>query len=192
MPSSPLRTNFRKEFGGVWRLSWLWVWMVLALRSYWGSPPKGDPNAHAQSQLYATFSAVSAHSYLVPAEFLPFQNTHYLPQSTTMPSHNNPNRPSGLKPRHVAAKKLKQKQANKQRVAKTTAPRTSQAIRKAAPLSKKKARKLDKKMVYARQRAVEAEFEKREVEMKDVGGREQGARQGGQDDVERMDIDVAS
>ena len=109
-----------------------------------------------------------------------------------MPSHTNPNKPSTLKPRHVAATKAKRKRQSKR--VNDSAPKTSQAIRKAAPLSKKKARKLEKKIGYARQRAVEEEFEKREVEMRDVAERTKESRDGrakGQEE-ELMDLDGIS
>ncbi len=84
-----------------------------------------------------------------------------------MPSRSNPNTPSSLRPK--AARTIRSKRQNTQRIARNKvtkpAPRTSQAIRKAAPLSRKKARKLDKKIGYAKQRAME---ETGEVEMKDI------------------------
>ena len=84
-----------------------------------------------------------------------------------MPSRSNPNTPSSLKVK--TARTIKTKRQNTQRLARNKiskpTPRTSQAMRKAAPLSRKKARKLDKKMGYAKRRAMEKEGE---VEMKDV------------------------
>lgn len=84
-----------------------------------------------------------------------------------MPSRSNPNTPSSRRPK--AARTIRSKRQNTQRIARDKitkpAPRTSQAIRKAAPPSRKKARKLDKKIGYAKQRAME---ETGEVEMKDV------------------------
>ena len=84
-----------------------------------------------------------------------------------MPSRSNPNTPSSFRPK--AARTIRSKRQNTQRIARDKitkpAPRTSQAIREAAPLSRKKARKLDKKIGYARQRAME---QTGEVEMKDV------------------------
>ena len=84
-----------------------------------------------------------------------------------MPSRSNPNTPSSFRPK--AARTIRSKRQNTQRIARDKitkpAPRTSQAIRKAAPPSRKKARKLDKKIGYARQRAME---QTGEVEMKDV------------------------
>ena len=84
-----------------------------------------------------------------------------------MPSRSNPNTPTSQK--RKTARTLKSKRQQIQRLAKTKitkpTPHTSQAIRKAAPLSKKKARKMEKKIGYARKRAME---EAGEVEMKDV------------------------
>ncbi len=84
-----------------------------------------------------------------------------------MPSRSNPNTPSSLRPK--TARTIRSKRQNTQRIARNKitkpAPRTSQAIRKAAPLSRKKARKLDKRIGYAKQRAMEKTGE---VEMKDV------------------------
>ena len=68
-----------------------------------------------------------------------------------------------------AARPLKSKRQETKRLAKSKitkpTPRTSQALRKAAPLSRKKAKKVEKKIGYARRRAME---EAGEVEMKDV------------------------
>ena len=84
-----------------------------------------------------------------------------------MPSRSNPNTPTALK--RKTARTLKSKRQQIQRLAQNKitkpTPRTSQAIRRAAPLSKKKARKVEKKIGYARKRAME---EAGEVEMKDV------------------------
>lgn len=81
---------------------------------------------------------------------------------------------------------------SKQRAAKSSAstPQSSAAIRKAAPLSNKKARKLEKKMGYARRRALEDEFDRREVEMRDVKERGSEKEDGGRAGEERMDVDV--
>ena len=85
-----------------------------------------------------------------------------------MPSRSNPNTPSSLRPK--TARTIRSKRRNTQRIARNkitkSVPRTSQAIRKAAPLSRKKARKLDKKIGYAKQRAMEetGEVERRDVE----------------------------
>ena len=84
-----------------------------------------------------------------------------------MPSRSNPNTPTSQK--RKTARTLKSKRQQTQRLAKAKitkpTPHTSQAIRKAAPLSKKKARKIEKKIGYARKRAME---EAGEVEMKDA------------------------
>ncbi|MCJ1450039.1 hypothetical protein MMC28_000367 [Mycoblastus sanguinarius] len=87
-----------------------------------------------------------------------------------MPSRSNPNTPTSLKPK--TAHTLKSKRKHSQRLAhnKITkpTPRTSQAIRKAAPHSKKKARKVEKKIGHAKRRALEEALLAGEVEMKDV------------------------
>ena len=110
-----------------------------------------------------------------------------------MPSRSNPNTPRSQRPK--TARTLRSKRQNTQRVARDKitkpAPRTSQAIRKAAPLSRKKARKLDKKIGYAKQRAME---ETGEVEMKDVEeakSTSNGPKDDFKDEEEaRMELDV--
>ncbi|KAG8532741.1 uncharacterized protein KY384_002618 [Bacidia gigantensis] len=77
-----------------------------------------------------------------------------------MPSHTNPNKPSKVKRQHKAAAKAKSRQRHGQRISKTLTP---------APITKKKARKLDKKSGYAKQRALAQQLQESEVEMKDVG-----------------------
>ena len=109
-----------------------------------------------------------------------------------MPSASNPNMPTSLKPK--TARILKFKRQNTQRIAASkvtkATPRTSQAIRKAAPLSRKKARKLDRKMGYAKKRMME---EAGEVEMKDVddvkGGRRMSKAELAEDDKMKIDSD---
>ena len=64
----------------------------------------------------------------------------------------------------LKSKRQETKRLAKSKITKPT-PRTSQALRKAAPLSRKKAKKVEKKIGYARRRAME---EAGEVEMKDV------------------------
>ncbi|CAL8578830.1 hypothetical protein XPA_004603 [Xanthoria parietina] len=88
-----------------------------------------------------------------------------------MASRSNPNMPSKAKPK--AARVLKNKRKNNQRLAsnkigKQTVPRTSQALRQAAPLSGKKARKLMKKKGYTQQRKDLEQCLAAEVQMKDV------------------------
>ncbi|KAL8968250.1 MAG: hypothetical protein Q9183_002554, partial [Haloplaca sp. 2 TL-2023] len=88
-----------------------------------------------------------------------------------MPSRSNPNVPSKSKPK--TAKVLKNKRKNTQRLAnskinKNSVPRTSQALRQNAALSRKKARKLDKKGGYASKRRELERFMEAEVEMRDV------------------------
>lgn len=103
-----------------------------------------------------------------------------------MPSRSNPNTPTALKPK--TARTLKSKRQQTQRLARNLkitkpTPRTSQAIRQAAPLSRKKAKKVEKKIRYAEKRAME---EAGEVVMKDVadfddgkvGKSEKGKREG--------------
>ena len=112
-----------------------------------------------------------------------------------MPSRSNPNTPTSLKPK--TARTLKSKRQQTQRLAKNKitkpTPRTSQAIRKAAPLSRKKAKKVEKKVGYARKRAMEAVGE---VEMKDVAGFDgkvgkwDNAGREGKDDAD-MEVDGA-
>ncbi len=84
-----------------------------------------------------------------------------------MPSRSNPNTPSSLK--RKTASKLQSKRQRTQRLAhnKVTkpTPRTSQALKQSAPLSKKRARKLEKKVGFAQERRME---EIGDVEMKDV------------------------
>ena len=93
-----------------------------------------------------------------------------------MPSRSNPNTPSSQK--RKTASVLKSKRRHTQRLAhnKITkpTPRTSQAIRRAAPLSNKKARKVEKKIGFARKRKLEEDM--REVEMKDVDKQGQNMR----------------
>ncbi|MCJ1266095.1 hypothetical protein MMC22_005977 [Lobaria immixta] len=84
-----------------------------------------------------------------------------------MPSRSNPNTPSSLKPktaRTLKTKRQKTQRIVRNRISKST-PRTSQAIRRAAAPSQKKARKLERKQRFARKRRM---AEMGEVEMKDV------------------------
>ena len=84
-----------------------------------------------------------------------------------MPSRSNPNTPSSLKPK--TARTLKTKRQKTQRIVRSrlskSAPRTSQAIRRAAAPSQKKARKQERKQRFARLRRM---AELGEVEMKDL------------------------
>ena len=112
-----------------------------------------------------------------------------------MPSRSNPNTPSSQKRKTAAT--IKSKRRNTQRLARNKitkpTPRTSQAIRRAAPLSNKKARKVGKKIGFARKRKLEEELG--EVEMKDVEkeGRNMREKKEGtaaRDDGEtKMDVD---
>ena len=111
-----------------------------------------------------------------------------------MPSRSNPNTPSSQK--RKTASTLKSKRLHTQRLARNKitkpTPRTSQALRQAAPLSKKKARKLEKKLGFAKQREMEAMGE---VAMKDVDnlgkkGRRQGAEQP-ESAEQKMELDPA-
>lgn len=108
--------------------------------------------------------------------------------------------PTSRKPK--TARTLKSKRQNTQRltankITKPT-PRTSQALRQAAPLSRKKAKKLDKKIGYAKKRAME---EAGEVEMKDVEDTKAGRRaakakasekEGKEGQAEKMEVDEVS
>lgn len=108
--------------------------------------------------------------------------------------------PTSRKPK--TARTLKSKRQNTQRltankITKPT-PRTSQALRQAAPLSRKKAKKLDKKIGYAKKRAME---EAGEVEMKDVEDTKAGRRaakaqargeEGEEGQTEKMEVDELS
>lgn len=123
------------------------------------------------------------------------QATRLLSHQLTMPSRSNPNTPSSQK--RKAASALKSKRRHTQRLAhnKITkpTPRTSQAIRKAAPLSKKKARKVEKKINFARKKHLEEELgevEMRDVEKEGKNMREKKENAGEQgDDEMRMDVD---
>ncbi|KAL8736802.1 MAG: hypothetical protein Q9166_000168 [cf. Caloplaca sp. 2 TL-2023] len=80
------------------------------------------------------------------------------------------------KAKRKTASVIKSKRKNNQRlennkVSKQTVPRTSQALRQAAPLSRKKARKLMKKDGYTQQRKAVDQFLEAEVEMKDLDGK---------------------
>ena len=107
---------------------------------------------------------------------------------TKMPSRSNPNTPTSHKPKTAHA--LRSKRQNTQRLTQNAKNavvlRTSQAIRKAAPLSKKKARKLEKRIGYKRKRALQEVLDAGEVEMTDVK-EEGGKRRGG---GEAMDVDI--
>ena len=62
-------------------------------------------------------------------------------------------------------------------------PRTSQALRKAAPISAKRARKLETKKLHARNRAIESALEAGEVEMRDVSSKEKKVEKAGSIDT---------
>ncbi|KAL8904108.1 MAG: hypothetical protein Q9207_003499 [Kuettlingeria erythrocarpa] len=94
-----------------------------------------------------------------------------------MASRSNPNTPAKSRRKTVGVLKSKRKHlqrlatANKERkISKQSVPRTSQALRQAAPLSRKKARKLDKKGGYTKQREELEKFLDTEVEMRDFNG----------------------
>ncbi|KAG7006316.1 hypothetical protein G7Y79_00015g039060 [Physcia stellaris] len=111
-----------------------------------------------------------------------------------MPSRSNPNTPTSQK--RKTASVLKSKRRNTQRLAhnKITkpTPRTSQAIRRAAPLSRKKARKVEKKVGFAKKRKLEEEMG--EVAMKDVENEGKNMREkkesAGAKGDEQMGMDV--
>ena len=110
-----------------------------------------------------------------------------------MPSRSNPNTPSSQK--RKTASTLKTKRLHTQRLARNKitkpTPRTSQALRQAAPLSKKKARKLEKKLGFAKRREMEAMGG---VEMKDVDSLGKKGRRKGAEELEateqKMEIDA--
>lgn len=92
-----------------------------------------------------------------------------------MPSLFNPNTPSSSKRKSAHVLKTKRQSRQRQahaKVAKQLPARTSQALRKSAPLSKKKARKLERKRGYTKQREELAEYLLADVEMKDVADKE--------------------
>lgn len=131
--------------------------------SFTTSPKTHSKALHPNYNRQAATSTATNHTQILPAP-LRFETQ----PPTIMPSRSNPNTPTSLKPK--SARTLKSKRQQTQRLAnnkitKPTTPRTSQAIRKAAPLSRKKARKVEKKIGYAKKRAME---DAGEVEMKDV------------------------
>ncbi|KAL8696667.1 MAG: hypothetical protein Q9224_002676 [Gallowayella concinna] len=102
-----------------------------------------------------------------------------------MPSRSNPNVPTKIK--RKTASVLKSKRKNNQRLArnkisKPSTPRTSQALRQAAPLSGKKARKLMKKAGHDRQRKDLEQYLEAEVEMKDLDGKATEKKQNNADE----------
>lgn len=106
-----------------------------------------------------------------------------------MPSRSNPNTPTSLKPKTAGVLKSKRRQTQRLARNKSTkaTPRTSQALRQAAPLSNKKAKKVEKKIGHARRRATGT----KDVDMRDVVELEAGkvkraanASQGSAMDVE--------
>lgn len=117
------------------------------------------------------------------------------PNNPTMPSRSNPNTPASSK--RKTARTLKTKRQNTQRlthnkITKPT-PRTSQALRRAAPLSRKKARKVERQEGFARKRRM---AEMGESEMRGVeegrggsGGKEGGNKDGQEGEGVRMEVD---
>ncbi|MDI1489718.1 MAG: hypothetical protein OHK93_000916 [Ramalina farinacea] len=110
-----------------------------------------------------------------------------------MPSRSNPNTPTSSKRKTLSVLKRNRRKTQRHRVAKssgTAAPRTSQALRQARPLSGKKARKVEKKRGYDARRVLEEEGKRGEVEgeveMRDVkvkvgkGGKEGGGKWDGE------------
>lgn len=115
-----------------------------------------------------------------------------------MPSTNNSNTPKASKQKAAAATKHKRKHIRRLAAASRVAkkPQTSQQLRQAAPLSRKKARKLEKKKGYARHRMMEATGE---VEMKDVNlqqeneakdKRSASVQKAGENGQSAMDVDL--
>ncbi|KAL8727645.1 MAG: hypothetical protein Q9181_005628 [Wetmoreana brouardii] len=113
-----------------------------------------------------------------------------------MPSRSNPNVPSKSKRKTASALKSKRKHTQRlvaSKVSKTAAPRTSQALRQSAPLSRKKARKLEKKEGYIAQRKRD-ELEKyleKDVDMRDLDAEmaRKGRGQEGRNGVGEMEVD---
>lgn len=112
----------------------------------------------------------------------------------TMPSLFNPNTPSSSKRKsaHVlkAKRQSRQRQAHN-KVTKQLPARTSQALRKSAPLSKKKARKLERKRGYAKQREELSEYFLADVEMKDVADKRKKQLSVQADGAVPMELDQA-
>ncbi|KAL8765781.1 MAG: hypothetical protein Q9209_007245 [Squamulea sp. 1 TL-2023] len=91
-----------------------------------------------------------------------------------MPSRSNPNMPSKAKRKTAGVLKSKRKSNQRlvnDKISKQTVPRTSQALRQAAPLSAKKARKMMKKKGYIQQRKELEQYLEADIEMKDVDGK---------------------
>ncbi|KAL8715809.1 MAG: hypothetical protein Q9220_000476 [cf. Caloplaca sp. 1 TL-2023] len=110
-----------------------------------------------------------------------------------MPSRSNPNVPS--KSKRKAASVLKSKRKNTQRlvnnkITKKAVPRTSQAIRQAAPLSGKRARKVMKKGGYAQQRKEAEEYLGADVDMKDLDAKAGRKVKNAEVEKENVQMDV--
>lgn len=106
-----------------------------------------------------------------------------------MPSRSNPNTPTSAKRKTSSVLKRNRQKTQRHRIAKSAgsaAPRTSQALRQARPLSGKKARKVDKKRGYDARRVLEEELKRGEVEMRDV---KRGTGGKGGEDGEAMDLE---
>jgi hypothetical protein len=108
-----------------------------------------------------------------------------------MPSRSNPNTPSSLKRKTARTLKTKRQTTQQNKISKPK-PRTSQAIRRAAAPSQKKARKLERKAGFAKKRMM---VEMGEVEMKDVIGEKKNEASEDAEGLERrrvkqrMDVD---
>lgn len=112
-----------------------------------------------------------------------------------MPSRANPNTPNSRKPK--TAGKLRTKRQKTQRILRNRVSKetqTSQAIRRSAKPSRKKARKLERKARYDEKRRTEGIGE---VEMSDLVKERRGVKSNVQDDESRareegleMDIDL--
>lgn len=105
-------------------------------------------------------------------------NSSLPPFILTMPSRSNPNTPTKFKRKTASLLKSKRKHTQHlaliskgNKIGKPAAPRTSQALRQSAPLSRKKARKLDKKESYTRRRKELERYLEADVEMKDLDGK---------------------
>ncbi|KAL8980208.1 MAG: hypothetical protein Q9177_005942 [Variospora cf. flavescens] len=117
---------------------------------------------------------------------------------STMPNRSNPNTPTKFKRKTAGVLKSKRKHTQQlamaskgNKVGKPAVPRTSQALRQSAPLSRKKARKLDKKEGHMRRRKELEKYLEADVEMKDLDGK--AAKQKGSAETEKaaqeMEVD---
>ncbi|KAL8931322.1 MAG: hypothetical protein Q9211_007052 [Gyalolechia sp. 1 TL-2023] len=104
--------------------------------------------------------------------------------------------PTKLKRKTASALKSKRKHIkhlsaadNKAKVSKNAVARTSQGLRQAASLSRKKARKMEKKEGYARRRKELERFLEADVEMRDMEGKKEAAKEKIADMGNGMEVD---